>query len=357
MNQITRNLILVVLGIVSSLIAAVVMVFAELQSGSALFSYTVATYIPEGAIGAGLLAAAGFYLGAMILRVRPPRLMLIPIVLLAAVSVFSIDTVEYGVAMFTRPSLTNVASVGRFLSLSFENSPIKAAFEGDGSSSDSGSSSSGSAKASENMPSLAGENNAGVQGIGGGVQGMLASGNALSADNIGTSMSGLQKRLQSMKSLGAGALDHAAVLELAALQFVGFSIGGLLVFWRLRSIPHCDECQVFLTSKGAQTRYFDWERDIQNSVNDFLSKVKARRYRQSIEAHSEGGVPEKKSSSEFASTVAISHCKACRRHRLQFSARRKKGMTWKDISMLGYETFCMESVDVMARTAMPTRIR
>jgi hypothetical protein len=31
-------------------------------------------------------------------------------------------------------------------------------------------------------------------------------------------------------------------------------------------------------------------------------------------------------------------------------------MSWKDISMLGYEAFCLEPIDVM-RSAIPIRIR
>ena len=64
---------------------------------------------------------------------------------------------------------------------------------------------------------------------------------------------------------------------------------------------------------------------------------------------------EKTHLSEFASTVEISQCKGCHRHRLQFSAQKKKGMSWKEISMLGYTTFCMEPIDVMSGHMVPTR--
>jgi len=354
MNRLTRNLIVVLLGVVSSLLTAAVVCFLELRFGRPLFSYTLWTYVPAGAIGVGLVAAAGYALGSHRMRMRPPRLMLLAIVAISVASVWVIDSVEYGM-MWGRPQVSNLPAVGQFLATSFGNSPLKISFGG--GSSDSGLGGSGSGKASDQMPSLAGESNAGVAGIGGGVSGMLASGNALSADNISSSMSGLEKRLQSMQSLGSTVMDHGLVLELAALQLAGFLIGGVLAFWYLRSLAYCEDCQEFLSKKGEQTRYFDWERDIQNSVSDFLTTVKARRFKQSIEAHSGAGTVEKRPSSEFASTVEISRCKGCLRHQLKFSARRKKGIAWKDISMLGYEAFCMEQIDVLTRTVSPTRIR
>ena len=94
MNRITRNLIVVLLGIGSSLITAAVLVFVELRSGQSLFSETALTYVPVGAIGAGLVSAVGYYLGSRIMRLRPPTAMLIAIVAIAAGSVFAMDSIS-----------------------------------------------------------------------------------------------------------------------------------------------------------------------------------------------------------------------------------------------------------------------
>jgi hypothetical protein len=87
-------------------------------------------------------------------------------------------------------------------------------------------------------------------------------------------------------------------------------------------------------------------REIQGSVDDFLTRVKARQFRQSIQVHAGVGSAAKTGSSAFASSVEIRRCKACHRHRLEFSAMRKEGGSWKDISMLGHTTFCLEPIDV-----------
>lgn len=360
MNRITRNLALVLLGVVCSLITAAILVFVELRTGQALFSYLAWTYVPVGAIAAGLVAAAGFYGGSHLLRLRPPRLMLIAMIAIAAGSVYVMDTVEFGLMTFNRKNVSSTAALGRFLTYSFANSPLRVTSGGSGGSDDEASgSSSSSFRASPVDVSIAGDSNAGVQGIGGGVQGMLATGNALSADNISASLSGAQQRIRGIKSFGAGVLSHDVVIELAVLQWIGFTIGSLLVFYRLRALSYCDDCQVLLSKRGEQTRYFDRERDIQISVDEFLSRAKARRFRQSVEAHAEEGASEKKTTSAFSSTVEIRRCSACHTNRLKFSARRKAGITWKDISMLGYTAFCLEPIEVIRgmRNVSPTRIR
>jgi hypothetical protein len=169
-------------------------------------------------------------------------------------------------------------------------------------------------------------------------------------------MAGAKQRLAGVQAFGSNMLSHGAWLWMATLQFAGFALASILAFLLLRHVSYCDECMIFLSKKGEQTRYFNREREIQGSVDEFLTKAKARRFRQSIEAHAGIGSKEKKKTSEYASTVEISRCPGCHRHRLKFSARCKKGMTWKDISMLGYEAFCLEPIDVM-RNAIPVRIR
>jgi hypothetical protein len=342
MNRITRNLVVVLLVAVSSLIVAAALIFVELRSGRQLYGYTLWTYVPAGAIGAGLVAAAGFYLAFRVLRVRPSKLALIAVVVFAAGTVFLVDSVDFGLSTTDRRSIADAAAFTQFLGNSLANSPLKIAFAG---ASDSGSS-SGSGTVSDQVmgavPQVASDNDASVQTISGGVQNALASNKV----NPANAFSGVQQRVAGMQAFGSGVASHGAMLEFAALQFAGFVLGGLFAFSQLRSISYCDSCEAFLSKKGLQTRYFDTMRDIQGSIDDFLTKVKGRQYRQSIQVHAEEGSAAKTKSSAFASSVEIRQCKGCQRHRLQFSARRKEGRGWKDISMLGYTTFCLEPIDV-----------
>jgi hypothetical protein len=349
MNRILRNLIVIFLAAASCLTVAAVLFFAELRGVRFLFGTMVDSYIPAGAMAAGLLAAAGFYLGSRLLHLRPARIMLMVMLLLAAGTVVLMDSIDFGLATVKPGSLHGVAATAEFVGNALAQSPLRAAFLG-------GNGSSGAAGAAGAMAATAGDNNSNVQGMGGGVQGMLNTGNALSADNMSDAMASARQRLQNVQALGSSVLSQGAWLWLATLQFVGFALAGVLAFVALRHVSYCDECMIFLSKKGEQTRYFNREPEIQGSVDEFLSKAKARRFRQSIEAHAGVGSKDKKKTSEFSSTVEISRCPGCHRHRLKFSARCKKGMSWKDISMLGYEAFCLEPIDVK-RHAIPIRIR
>ena len=348
MNRILRNLIVIFLAAASCLTVAAVLFFAELRGARSLFGTMVDSYIPAGAMAAGLLAAAGFYLGSRLLHLRPARIMLAVILVLAAGTVVLMDSIDFGLRMVKPGSIHGFAATAEFVGNALAQSPLRAAFLGTSGSSGAG--------AAPGMAATAGDNNSNVQGIGGGVQGMLNTGNALSADNMSDAMASARQRLQNVQALGSSVLSQGAWLWLATLQFVGFALAGVLAFVALRHVSYCDECLIFLSKKGEQTRYFNREPEIQGSVDEFLSKAKARRFRQSIEAHAGVGSKEKKKTSEFSSTVEISRCPGCHRHRLKFSARCKKGMSWKDISMLGYEAFCLEPIDVK-RHPIPIRIR
>lgn len=174
----------------------------------------------------------------------------------------------------------------------------------------------------------------------------MVSGNALSANSVSQTFSGVRDHIQGMQSFGAQMLTHGGGVVLAALQFAGFTLAILFVYTRLRKLPYCNVCEVFLSGKGSQTRYYDSEREVQGMVDEFLSRAKARRFRESIQAHASEGSARKTHLSSFASTVKVSRCKACPKHRLEFTARRKAGMSWKDISMLGYATNCMETITI-----------
>jgi hypothetical protein len=345
MNLLNRNLLVMFFVLTSSVVTAAALVFVEIHNGHSLYGYTLWSYFPVGAIGAGMLVAIGFYITARWVRLRPAPIMLLAILAISAVSVFVMDSMECGLVAEGRGAISDASSVAPFLSYSLSQTPLKfwpsGSFSGDDSSTASAPAPSASAAAS-----FSGDSNSSVSGIGGGVQGMLATGNALSADNISHSLGGARQRIAGLEAFGAGAMNHGAALVFAVLHFIGFALAGILAYTQLRTLSYCDVCMLFLKRKGVQTRYFDSSRGMQGAVDAFLTMVKGRQYRQSIEVHSGEGSAAKSRTSAFSSTVEVSRCKGCPKHRLKFSARRKDGMAWKDIDMLGYTTFCLEPINI-----------
>jgi hypothetical protein len=342
-NRSTRNLVVILLAIACSLVLATVCFFLEWKGERPLISYMLWSYFPAGALAAGLVAASGVFVGARMLRTRPTRMLLVAILAISAGMVYLMDSVEYGLQTDARRLVTDVPSAGQFVQVALLQSPLREAFSG--YSPGDGESPRSSASASP-MVQVSSANNASVEGIGAGVQGLMASSNALSADNMSSAFSGAGQRVAGLKSFGAGVLSHSGWLVMAASQWVGFMLAGLLVYSYLRSLSYCDGCALFLSRKGEQTRYYESMREIQESVEDFLTRVKGRQYRQSIQGHFEEGSAERTDSSAFSSTVEISICSGCPKHQLKFSAQRKEGRSWKEIGMLGHTAFCLEPVDV-----------
>src|SRR3954463_9328108 len=128
MNRITRHLAILFLLAVSSLIAVAVLILIELRLGQPIFTYTVSSFVPAGAIAAGVLAACISYVGSLALRLRPAKAMFGVVVLLAIVSVFAADSVDYGLMTVNRNSITDASSFGRFMAYAMTNNPLIGAF-------------------------------------------------------------------------------------------------------------------------------------------------------------------------------------------------------------------------------------
>src|SRR5579871_1845639 len=94
MNGITRNLIAILSSAFLSFGAVTLLLFLEARGGQPLFSYTVLNYVPAGAIGAGLLVAAGLFASALLLRARPAPFLLIALIAISAGTIFVAQSAE-----------------------------------------------------------------------------------------------------------------------------------------------------------------------------------------------------------------------------------------------------------------------
>ena len=340
MNQLVRNLGVVLFGVASSLVTAAVLIFVEARTGQALFGYSLWTYVPVGAIGAGLVAALGYAAGALLLRSRPARVILPAIVLVAVGTVFVAESAEFAMFMGAQGETRSAAAFGQFLMSAVAQSPLKF---GGSSSSDDASSGSGAPMAEARAVPAATSGDSRVEGIGQGVSGMLATPDVTNSATAHR-LTAMDDHLQSM---GKSLESHNLLLTITALQIAGFAMGALLVYSFLRRRCYCEECSTFLSKKGEQVRYFENPERMQASANGFILRMKERKLRESIADHSVQGSPKGTRFAEYASSIEIRRCTSCERHRVKFAARRKKGGSWKDIPVLGQEAFTLESLDVV----------
>ncbi len=279
MNRLIQNLVVTLFGAVTSAITAAILVFVELRFGWALYSITFWFVIPAGAIGAGLIAASGYYYGARLLNFRPTRNFLWVIVAISAGTFFFIYWLKYVLIKVDGNSIRDAVSYGQYLNYSLSHTAMRFSLRG--------------------------------------------------------------HPIRNAVNIGFGGYLYAA------LQILGFAIGGIGVCGHLISLSYCDDCKLYLSKKGDQKRYFENPEEMQNSVAGFMAKVKDNQLQQAIQLHAETGSTAIKKASVFSSTIEIKRCKGCEKHRLNFSAQRKVENRWKDMKDLGYATFCMERVDVM----------
>ena len=344
MSGILRNIAVILFGAVTSVLTAAVLLFLEARSGQPLFGYQLWQYIPVGAIGAGLVAAIGYVLGSLVLRVRPAQVVAISVVLIAAFTVFMGQSTELSLLMQTgKNAPKDVASFSHVLTQSVTHTQLSFSLGGDSSSdSSSSSSSSSSFGAPPSIPGASGGSDSRVDGISGGVSNMMAT---QDVSNMGP-VRQMGQMGDNITSIGSGVKNHSTQWFVWALQIVGFSLGGLLAFSYLRTLSYCKNCMLLLSKKGAQTRYYDRSDDIRTLADDVLTAARSRRLQQSIAAHTAKGSKQRGKWSEFASTIEVLKCTGCNTHRMSFSARRKEGAGWKNIPPMAYTASSLEPLNV-----------
>ena len=133
----------------------------------------------------------------------------------------------------------------------------------------------------------------------------------------------------------------------AALQMIGFAVGGVAVYYHLKSLAYCETCSKYLAKKGNQTRYTADSEALTNAVREVMQCLSDGRFQDAIAVHARTGGSEKSDKeSVLRSQMQLKRCKDCNQHWLKFTVSKRSRDDWKDISELGYESFCAEPISV-----------
>jgi hypothetical protein len=124
----------------------------------------------------------------------------------------------------------------------------------------------------------------------------------------------------------------------AALQIMGFALGGLLIFLHLSSLPYCMKCSKYLKSKATQLRYSADPENFAAMVKDVASHFENGRLQQAIDTHGNFGA-KNPGGGYLSSTLARKQCSICAVNWLQFSAQKLIASEWKDIKELQFAQF------------------
>jgi hypothetical protein len=117
----------------------------------------------------------------------------------------------------------------------------------------------------------------------------------------------------------------------AALQILGFFLGGAAVYGYLRTAIYCDTCSRYFTFKQTITRYFADAPSAAAHYRELLALLKGGRYQEAIARHAAAGSEARHADSKVASVVQLRYCRTCLRHHIQVVLKRREKKDWKEI--------------------------
>ena len=118
---------------------------------------------------------------------------------------------------------------------------------------------------------------------------------------------------------------------IAALQIVGFFLGGVVAYALLSSEIYCDACARYYSAKFSTTRYFSESGSASSHYGEVLAMLRSRQYQEAIAGQAEAGSQTEQSGSLFASVIKVKWCKKCLRHQIRLSLKRRERKEWKEL--------------------------
>ena len=119
----------------------------------------------------------------------------------------------------------------------------------------------------------------------------------------------------------------------AALQIIGFAIGGAAVFGYLLFLPYCEQCSRFLKKVGQRDRFTSAAEPFVARLKDFASLIAEQKFTDAIQFHAKKmGVGASFSSGHHLRTRIITRiCSNCGINHLNFFGSKLDGDSWTDI--------------------------
>ncbi|HYI41142.1 MAG TPA: hypothetical protein VE053_12575 [Allosphingosinicella sp.] len=186
MNRTLQTSSVAIAGLITSIATAVGNTFLHWLTGFNLFTLSFLIVLPAGALLCGFAAASGYYFGAKFFHIRPTKILLVQMVVIAAVTQLLIYWLEYQVLYIDGVHVADIVPFGHYLDI------------------------------------------------------------VLTTQHI---------------SLGRTGVDAGQVGEggywLAALDLIGFLIGGACVYFWLLKEPTCESCNKYLRTVAKKRDSFD----------------------------------------------------------------------------------------------------
>jgi hypothetical protein len=158
----------------------------------------------------------------------------------------------------------------------------------------------------------------------------------------------MEFRLHGAKQGSTGELGSFGYV-VAALQIIGFAVGGFCVYAYLAAKPYCSRCSRYLSGKGKQIRYAKDPEGLQTATAQLAVHMASGDVRLAVEEHGNSagfGASTIPKNCRLRSVVEVQHCKKCERHWVKFSVESLSGNDWKEVSGLTDQRFTEQQFNV-----------
>ena len=155
-------------------------------------------------------------------------------------------------------------------------------------------------------------------------------------------------------SIGIGSIEIDSTSELglagyiyAALQLVGFGLGGYFMFLFLMGNPYCNDCSRYRKRVFRQDRYTSDGDVLVGNVKAVAALFDERKYKDAGELHAVAmGNENPSKASHLRTRIDIHSCTACGTALLVFTTSKAKGHGWDAIADLSFSVLTEQTPDL-----------
>lgn len=126
----------------------------------------------------------------------------------------------------------------------------------------------------------------------------------------------------------------------AAIQIIGFAIGGVAVYYFLKALPYCERCSKYFAAKEKKTKYSSDGVALAKITMQVRDTARAGRLDEALAIFAHAG--EDRSSAKTTTQRAqmqIKDCKGCGRHHVKYTISHLVSREWKDVPGAGFQLF------------------
>ncbi len=130
MKAALQNTVVSIFGLIASMLTALLLWQLDNLSGFAIYTFSLWFVVPAGAIACGFVAAAGYYVGAVLCGHRPTKTLLLNMVIISISTFFTIYWLAYSSQSVKGRPLSELVPFSHYLQLVLENQAMEFRFHG-----------------------------------------------------------------------------------------------------------------------------------------------------------------------------------------------------------------------------------